>query len=77
MCQEAARQEPVADDLTTIAAIGAGRQQCLNDMGIHTFEQLANSRPQRIRAALGASGRLAKVEQWIEEARKRSSVPSP
>jgi len=63
------------DDLTTITGIGAGRQQRLNEMGIFTFAQLAGSRPQEILKALGASGRLANVEQWIEEARKLSSAP--
>ena len=67
--------EMIPDDLTTIGGIGADRQQHLNEMGIYTFAQLAGSKPQRIRKALGASGRLANVEQWIEEARKLSSAP--
>ena len=65
--------EVIPDDLTTIGGIGAGRQQFLNEMGIYTFAQLAGSRPQKIRRVLGTSGRLANVEQWIEEARKRST----
>ena len=60
----------IADDLTTIKGLGAGRQLSLNKMGIHTFAQLAKSAPQKIRKALGASGPLANVEEWIKEARK-------
>lgn len=61
----------IADDLTTIKGLGAGRQLSLNKMGIHTFAQLAKSVPQKIRKALGASGPLANVEEWIKEARKQ------
>ena len=60
-----------ADDLTTIKGLGPARQVSLKKMGIHTFAQLAKSAPQKIRKALGASGPLANVEEWIKEARKR------
>ena len=67
-----AASEVIPDDLTTITGIGANRQQSLNEIGIYTFAQLAGSRPKKIRKVLGASGRLANVDQWIEEARRRS-----
>ena len=73
---EVSRQQPAADDLGTITGIGPGWQQRLNEMGIRTFAQLASSTPKKIRKAFGAPGRLAKVEQWIEEAQRRSSVPA-
>ena len=56
-------------DLTTISGIGAGRQQRLNEVGIHTFADLAGANPSALRDALGASGRLVNVEEWIQEAK--------
>lgn len=63
----------IADDLTVISGIGMSRQNHLNDMGIYTFAQLAKSASKKIKESLGAPGRIANVEEWIEEARKRSS----
>ena len=61
-----------AKDLSTIPGIGPGRQQKLREMGIDTVAQLANADPVKIRAALGPSGRLANVEEWIEEAARKA-----
>ncbi|MDO8589338.1 MAG: hypothetical protein Q7T82_20130 [Armatimonadota bacterium] len=60
----------MTDDLTVIAGIGATRQQRLNEMGIHTFAQLASSSSQKMSKAFGA---FARAEQWTKEARKLSS----
>ena len=57
----------MTDDLTVIAGIGATRQQRLNEMGVHTFAQLASSSSQKMRKTFGA---FAHAEQWIKEARK-------
>ena len=61
-----------AKDLSTIPGIGPGRQQKLREMGINTVVQLANANPEKIRAALGPSGHLANVEEWIEEAARKA-----
>ena len=64
-------EEVAPDDLTAIRGIGAGMQQRLNEAGFHTFAELAESPPEELRQILGDVGRLAKVEEWIEEARTR------
>jgi predicted flap endonuclease-1-like 5' DNA nuclease len=56
------------DDLTKIRGIGAGMMVHLNEAGIHTYAQLAESDPDELRQALGAASRLAKVEEWIAQA---------
>jgi predicted flap endonuclease-1-like 5' DNA nuclease len=61
-----------ADDLTVISGIGPNRQQRLNELGIHSFAQLAHTTEARLRDALGQTARLADVAKWIEEARKRA-----
>ena len=70
-----ATAQVIPDKLTTIGGIGASMQQHLNEMGIYTFAQLAGSTPQKVRKALGESGRLANVDRWIEDARKLRSAP--
>lgn len=57
-----------ADDLTAIRGIGPRMKERLNAAGIFTADQLAHSSPEALRAGLGEAGRLAKVEQWIEQA---------
>lgn len=59
------------DDLTVIAGIAAGRQQKLNEIGIHTFADLAHASAQSLREALGSSAHLVNVEEWIQAAKKR------
>jgi small subunit ribosomal protein S2 len=58
------------DDLTTIRGIGSNMQQRLNEAGIYTYAQLAASTPDEVRQGLGTVGQLAKVEEWIEQARE-------
>jgi predicted flap endonuclease-1-like 5' DNA nuclease len=58
-----------ADDLTAIRGIGSGMAQHLHEAGISTFAQLAASTPDELRRALGKVARLAKVEDWIAQAR--------
>ena len=70
------QSRPAADvagghDLTVIAGIGAGRQQKLNEMGIRTFADLAQASAHSLREALGSSGHLVNVEEWILAAKKR------
>ena len=63
-------EEVAPDDLTTIRGIGPSMQQRLNEAGIDTYAQLAASTEEQLREALGeTAGRLAKVEEWIEQAR--------
>ena len=68
-------KKATGDDLTTIPGIGPGRQKRLNEIGIHTFAQLADSAPERLRQALEGPEQLVsavKVENWIQEAQKRA-----
>jgi predicted flap endonuclease-1-like 5' DNA nuclease/chromosome segregation ATPase len=62
-------EEVAPDDLTTIRGIGASMQSHLNEAGIYTYTQLAASTPDELRQTLGAVARLAKVEEWIAQAR--------
>jgi predicted flap endonuclease-1-like 5' DNA nuclease/uncharacterized protein YicC (UPF0701 family) len=62
----------VADSLTSIPGVGAGRERMLNESGIYTFAQVAESTPEDLRRALGEMGRLASVESWIEAAKRLS-----
>jgi predicted flap endonuclease-1-like 5' DNA nuclease len=45
-------------------------QHRLNQAGITTYAQLARSTADELRQALGEVARLAKVEQWIEQAQE-------
>jgi len=65
----------VPDDLSKIEGIGPGRLRKLNDAGIFTFAQLAESTPETLRNALGEMSRLAPIDKWIEEAKKLSKEP--
>jgi predicted flap endonuclease-1-like 5' DNA nuclease/outer membrane murein-binding lipoprotein Lpp len=62
--------DAAGDDLTIIHGIGAGTNARLRDAGIRSFAQLASATPDDLRQILGEMGRLAKVEQWIEQARE-------
>jgi len=68
--EEVAAPEVAPDDLTVIRGIGASMQSHLNKAGIYTYTQLAASTPDELRRTLGAVARLAKVEEWIEQARE-------
>lgn len=59
--------EGEADLLTKIRGIGTATQAKLQAAGISTFKQLATTPPEEICEAIGTS-RLAKVEEWIEQA---------
>ena len=61
-------QKAAEDDLTAIGGIGVGMKQRLNQGGIRSFAQLADSTPEQLREVLGNAGRLAKVNNWIKEA---------
>ena len=61
-------QEAASDDLTAIRGIGASMQKRLNEAGIRTFAQLTNRTADDLRELLGDVGRLAKVQEWIEQA---------
>ena len=66
-----AKQEVVPDDLTVIRGIGFGTQRRLNeDAEIYTYAQLAKRTPEELRGVLGGAARLARVEEWIEQARE-------
>jgi predicted flap endonuclease-1-like 5' DNA nuclease len=62
------------DDLTTIRGIGPVMLQRLNQAGIYTYAQLATSTPDELRQALREAARLAKVEEWIEQAQKLAGL---
>lgn len=61
-------EEVAPDDLMTIQGIGPTMQKRLNEGGIRTYAQLAQSTADELRELLGDIGRLAKVEWWIEQA---------
>jgi len=42
----------------------------LNELGITTYAHLAEASPGGLRERLGDFGRLARVEQWIAQARE-------
>ena len=60
------------DDLTAIEGIGPKIKALLNDAGITTFAQLAETSPDDLRSILRAAGRrfsLADPQTWPEQAR--------
>lgn len=66
------RNSQTHDRLTDIADIGRARQQWLNDLGIYTFSDLAESSAEDLASQLQAaehSIKLAMIQQWIEQAR--------
>ena len=70
-----AKPEPKAksfqpDDLKRIKGIGDATQKQLNKLGIYTFDELAQSSSEELRANLGDRGKLADVGAWIMEAKK-------
>ena len=70
-----AKPEPKAksfqqDDLKRIKGIGDATQKHLNKMGIYTFDELAHSSSEELRANLGDSGKFADVGAWMIEAKK-------
>ncbi len=58
------------DDLTRIHGVGPSMQSHLNDHGIFSFSELGAANADAVRQALGEVGRMAKVEEWIAEARQ-------
>ncbi len=62
----------IPDELTLIPGVGSGRERMLNESGIYTFAQIAQSTPKKLRSALGEMGKLAPVEDWIEAAKRLS-----
>ncbi len=64
----AAREPKVEDDLTAIRGIGEATQRRLYAAGFTSYAELANARPDQVRAVLAGPGRTAKVEEWIRQA---------
>ena len=58
------------DNLTAIRGIGPTMQYRLNEAGIRTYAQLAQSTPEELRKVLGARAQLANVEDWIAQAQE-------
>lgn len=58
------------DDLTAVRGIGAATQGRLHAAGIKTYDQLAQTSAEDLRAILGQQGRIAKVEDWIAQAKE-------
>jgi predicted flap endonuclease-1-like 5' DNA nuclease/nitrogen fixation-related uncharacterized protein len=56
------------DDLTVIRGIGPVFQKRLNELGIMTFRQLADTKPDMLDAE-GINGVGVDLESWIEQAR--------
>ena len=63
------------DDLTRIQGIGSNRETRLNEAGIYTFAQLAESTPETLRKALGGVGQPAGIDKWITAAKKLARKP--
>ena len=67
-------QPKIADDLTIIEGIGPRVAKVLNDIGINTFEELANADPVTVQQALNTAGmRYMDPAGWIEQARLAAS----
>ena len=69
-------EEPEADQLENITGIGkifAGR---LREAGIHTFAQLAETSPEKIKEIVSPdkADQLFDVEPWIDQARELSQI---
>ena len=67
-----AAEEQKADDLTRISGIGAVIAPRLQELGITTFEQIANftaADVERINGSLKFKGRIER-EKWVEQARR-------
>ena len=62
--------EDVEDDLTRIRGIGPGMQAHLNAVGIFSFAKLAKADVETLRLELGDVARLARIEEWIDQAEK-------
>jgi len=58
-----------SDDLTIIRGIGPVFQKRLNELGIMTFRQLADTKPDMLDAE-GINGVGVDLESWIEQARE-------
>ena len=67
-----APEKPTRDDLTCIRGIGEGMQSRLNEIGIFSFAQLTTTSVPQIREALGDVGRMARIEEWIDQAQELS-----
>lgn len=75
------KPEPTAsastpDDLTLIKGIGKVIERRLHELGITTFQQLADLTPadaRRINEAIDFPGRIER-EHWVEQARSRAGV---
>lgn len=58
------------DDLTVIKGIGSVYQWKLHDAGVHTYDELAESEPDKLRRMLDIKEwQAVEVESWIEQAR--------
>jgi predicted flap endonuclease-1-like 5' DNA nuclease len=62
----------VEEDLTRIRGIGPGMQAHLNAVGIFSFAKLAKADVDMLRLELGDVARLARIEEWIDQAEKLS-----
>lgn len=58
------------DQLTVIKGIGPRLQSKLYLAGVHTYADLAESDPAKLREILGQAARTASVENWIKQAKK-------
>ena len=60
--------EDVHDDLTRIRGIGPGMQAHLHAAGVFSFAKLAKADVGKLRLELGDVARLARIEQWVDQA---------
>lgn len=63
-------KESVLDTLTVIKGIGPRLQSKLYLAGVHTYADLAEMDPAKLREILGQVARTANVEGWIKQAKK-------
>ena len=58
-----------ADDLKVISGIGPAYESRLNDAGIHTYADLAEQTPEKLRSIAGLkTWRATDLDEWIAEA---------
>ncbi len=63
-----------SDDLTVIRGIGPVFQTRLNELGIHSYRQLAEADPERLEAD-GIHG--ADIADWVSQARQLAEQATP
>ena len=67
--------EIAGDDLKVISGIGPAYERRLNDVGIHTYADLAAQAPEKLRSIVGLkTWQATDLDDWIAEAQTLSEA---